>query len=147
MDRKGEKNEKKIGLSRKKSSALETALAKACEGLIYISETDSPVTVYRGPKLPEISAPTISSYIAKGGLSIEKVSIERFFSRLTAEKDWHGARERERAKKFLDLQKLIEEYLDDVTVFRVGRINIRIYVIGLDDKGRVLGVTMDAIET
>lgn len=147
MDKKGEKNEKKFRLSRKNSSDLETALAKACEGLIYISETDSPVTVYAGPKLSELSVSTISPHITKSDQQIEEAAFKAFFSRLTTPKEWHGDRERKRAKKFLDLQKLIEENLMEPHVFRVGRIRVRIYVVGLDSDGRVVGVEMDATET
>ncbi len=147
MEKKGEKSEKKIHKVKKNFADLSHRLAKVCEGLVYISEIDSPVTVYEGTSVSELSSSNFAAQLDAGDAPIGEAGFSTLFARLTAKKDWHGERERSRAKKFLDLQKLIEENLRDPKVFRIGRIQIRIYAVGLDPDGRILGITMRAVET
>jgi hypothetical protein len=47
----------------------------------------------------------------------------------------------------LALQKLLEENLEDLIVLRTGRIQIDIYVVGLDAAGNLAGIQTKAVET
>ena len=125
-----------------------TAIEKACEGLIYISETDAPVLPFAGSAATDVTREIILQQTGgEAGEPIEEVSIAEFFGRLTAIKDWFGEAEKARAKKFLDLQKLIEENLNLARVFRIGTIRVRIFAVGVDDEGRLIGVSTEAVET
>jgi hypothetical protein len=81
------------------------------------------------------------------GTPAEVRDFHEFFERLTRDRDWFGDAERARAKKFLELQKLLEENLVDLKVFRFGRIRIDIYIVGLDTDGNLSGVSTFAVET
>ena len=125
-----------------------TAIETACEGLIYISETDAPVLPFAGSAATEVTGEVILQQTeAKADEPIEEVSITEFFGRLTAVKDWFGEAERARAIKFLDLHKLIEENLCNGKVFRIGAIRVQIFVVGINAEGRLMGVSTEAVET
>jgi hypothetical protein len=120
----------------------------ACEGLIYVSETDAPVLAFVGPAAVEATGEIILQQTeGKADAPVEEVAFDTFFGRLTKIKDWFGEAEKENAAKFLDLQKLLEENLRDLKVFRIGAIRIDIYVVGITKDGRMRGVTTKAVET
>jgi hypothetical protein len=126
------------------SSDFRAKLARACEGLFYISETDTPIvpffrSLHEGPLDFATSSTTAGE--------IEEVSFETFFARLTEERDWYGNREKSIAKRFAELQSLLEEYLRDLKVIRKGRIQIDIYVVGTDADGNTAGFQTKAVET
>lgn len=149
MTKKSEKNEKKFHVNDKSLSPLFREIQDACEGLTYISETDEPVTVFDGGEVKgDVGSKLILQQIAgEPNEPIREVEISKFFERLTTVKDWHGEREKARAKKFLDLQKLIEENLSDPRVFKIGDVRIRIYAVGLESEGRLMGIKTEAVET
>ena len=118
------------------------------EGLVYISETDAAVVPFAGPKVDTVTAALILQYAdLPPDTPVEEKSTREFFGRLTAAKEWHGEREKERTRKFLELQKLLEEYLTDLRVFRIGQNTIDIFVAGRLGNGRLAGVRTKAVET
>lgn len=130
------------------SNALFREIELACEGLIYISETDAPVVVFIGRPADKF---TVQEVVPQLGLAldtpVEERCFDEFFSRLTANKEWHGDAEKTRAAKFLALQKLLESNLSDLKVFRIGRIKIDIFVVGIDKDRRYIGIATKAVET
>lgn len=141
MKKKGEKNEKKFASGEKNALSVSERLKAATEGLIYISEIDAPFTIFESSDEKKILAE-----IEKEG-EISEVEFKKFFERLTRKRDWFGEREIARAKKFLDLQKLIEESLTDLKVFRIGRVKIKIVIVGRAANGQLIGLETRAIET
>lgn len=112
---------------------LKKRIAAACVGLVLISETDSPVEPFFGKRPSQTRA--------------VEIDLEKFFDRLTAEKDWHTATHRKNAKGFAALKALLEDELSDIHVYRVGKIQVDYLVIGLTTDGMNAGVQMKAIET
>lgn len=132
----------------KNSGELFHEIERVCEGLIYISETDAPVLAFAGEPADTVSANVI---LQQTGLPADSPIEERdfvgFFERLTAHKDWHGEIETARAKKFLELQKLLEENIRELKVFRVGHRRLDIFAVGIDKDGRLTGISTKAVET
>lgn len=127
---------------------LLSEIAHICSGLIYVSETDAPVVAYQGETADRVSDETL--YLALGrkpGDQVERVSFDAFFSKLTTMKEWFGEVETERAKKYLELRKLLEANLYDPFVVRVGAIALNIFVLGIDREGTYMGVATKAVET
>ncbi len=120
----------------------------ACEGLIYISETDAPVLTFAGQPTDAVNADVILQY---SGMTAEEPVEERefaeFFDRLTTIRDWYGEAEKARAQKFLELRKLLKENLSELKVFRIGRIRLDIFVVGINTDGCLVGVSTKAVET
>jgi hypothetical protein len=129
-----------------KGKDLLNEIEKSTAGLTYISETDASVTAVF---VADAGTVDVSHFIPKG-TPAEKVETRKpgeFFDRLTTEKEWFGERERNSAKTFAQLEKLLEENLADLTVFRIGSIRIDIYVVGLDADGNLAGIKTKAVET
>jgi hypothetical protein len=123
-------------------------LETACEGLVLISETDGPVTPFLGGPATEVTAQTILQQTGRSlSEPVEERDFDAFFERLTTIRDWYGETEKERAKKFLELYKLLKENLRDRKVFRIGRIRVDIYAVGLYKDGQLTGVSTYAVET
>jgi Nuclease A inhibitor-like protein len=141
MTEKSEKSKKKFAGSEKKLSAAAERLKTATTRLVYVSEIDAPFTVF------DCESDENILHDIESKTEIEKVDFEKFFEPLTRQRDWHGERETLRAKKFLDLQKLIEESLTDLKVYRIGRIRIRILIVGRTSSGCCIGLETNAIET
>lgn len=143
-----EKKQKDFQINEKNSATFFSKLRAACDGLIYTSETDSPVAAFAGSKTSVINRESILRQAGrKSEEQIEEIGFAEFFDRLTVEKHWFGAREISMAQKFFELEKLFEENLHDNKVFRVGRIQLDIYVVGIDKTGQLIGVTTKAVET
>jgi len=132
----------------KNFASLMEEIARACEGLIYISETDAPLTAFNAPAIAELSPQKVA---AAAGVTnspdVQTAPAATFFSRLTQERDWFGDREKENAKKFGELYALLDERLRDLTVFRFGTIRIDIIVAGIDSGGNAAGIRTFAVET
>ena len=121
------------------SASLLARLETACEGLIYISETDAPILPFLRSKADRPQAPNAEA--------AAEIPFNDFFAKLTEERDWYGDAEKKTAKRFLELQKLLEGSLRDLRVLRTGRVQIDIYVIGTDADGNTLGFQTKAVET
>jgi hypothetical protein len=129
------------------SPSFPERLKSACEGLNFVSETDSGVEPIFGPAPESTSLEdllTALGYPEAG--HIEERDFELFFSRLIKQEAWFTPSQRSNARRFSALKRLLEAELNDLTVVRIGKIRLTIFVLGLDRKG-VAGVKMNAVET
>lgn len=78
---------------------------------------------------------------------IGEQSVADFFSVAAGEQEWKGERELATAKKYLALIKLLNDNLSDVRVYRVGSINMPVYVVGRSASGKAIGVSTRVVET
>ncbi len=131
----------------KSHPSIDAAIETACEGLTYVSETDAPLAVFTSPAGLEGRDAILQHAGAKADTPVREIPFAAWFAQLTAEKDWFGDAEKGRAKKFLQLQKLLEEGLTDLKVYRVGTVQIDIYIVGESTDGRIIGVKTHAVET
>ena len=132
----------------KNSNDLSDVFETACEGLVYISETDAPILPFAGGPADTVTGQIILQQT--GGepqTQVEEIEFDTFFTKLTTIKDWYGEPEKARAERFLDLKMLLEENLRELKVFRIGNIRLDIYVVGIDIEGNLMGVTTIAVET
>lgn len=131
----------------KKQRALKELETVAAE-LIYISETDAGFNVVDLDSTAALNAANIGKLLKSKKIDpIEEASAAELFERLTRQRDWHGAAERTRTKQYADLLKVLEKHLVDLKVFRIGRVNIDIYVLGRAADGTIAGVKTSATET
>jgi hypothetical protein len=138
---------RKIEFSAKDDSLFEK-IKKATEGLYYISETDAEILPFAGTKAEAVTAKNLLSQTGNEiSAPVEERNFAEFFARLTKIQDWFGDEEKQTAARFAELQKLLEDNLKDLKVFKVGRIEIHIYVVGLDADGNLTGIKTRAVET
>lgn len=134
--------------SSRRQPGLKNRIEKACEGLVYISETDSPIEVFFRDDVKEPTAKALLRKLERTDeLATESSKPEDFFQRLTLSKEWHTKEQTKTVSRFKKLQQLLEKELDDIHVIRVGKIRIETYVIGKNKTGEVMGIKTFSVET
>lgn len=134
--------------SKTKTDRLIKQIEKACAGLVYISETDAeiiPVTL--GPMENLTAANMLSKLNKTNNEPIEEASSSNFFNRLTTKHDWHTSVDKNRTRQFEKLRSILEKNLNQLKIFRIGKIQIDIYAIGKTADGIVAGIKTSAVET
>ncbi|HVF47958.1 MAG TPA: nuclease A inhibitor family protein, partial [Pyrinomonadaceae bacterium] len=76
------------------------SIGEACEGLIYISETDAPVLPFVLGDDTTKDDIVLEKLGSKAAHSVETYSLEEFFNRLTKKREWFGPAEIAMADKF-----------------------------------------------
>jgi len=119
-----------------------------CNGLYYMSETDAEILPFVGGKVKKLTREKFAEEIGVTDHSkIEERDFDSFFKRLVEIKDWFGEEEKKMAKRFSELRDFLIQNLSDLRVFRIGRIEIDIYVVGIDRAGKIVGFKTKAVET
>jgi len=123
-------------------------IKETAQGLYYISETDAEILPFIGGEVKAVTKEEILSQTKSGtNLPVEERDFADFFTRLTEIQDWFGDEEKETAQKFVRLKELLEKNLKDLKVFKIGRIQLDIYVVGLDAESKLVGIKTKAVET
>lgn len=132
------------------ASALLEQLSAASDGLLYRSETDSPFEVVHFPQVQDSSA--LPAAIAQlpdmpEGLKAEVVELPYFFRNLIRDDADAGEEEVNIAHRFRKLQDLLEQRLEEVKVYRVGKRRIQAFVLGKTATGDYAGLKTTLVET
>ena len=118
-----------------------------CDGLIFVSESDSEVTPIVAEKVEIRSPKAYLSALGKANDRFRESEFEKFFEKLTVEHEWFGDVELKQARQFRKLKEYLLENLKEPRVFRFGVVKIDIYVVGVAPDGRLIGVKFRAVET
>ena len=118
------------------------------EGLYYMSESDAEIHPFMGNKVEMITdEELLKENKSPDETPIEKKEFNDFFTYLTEFQDWFGDEERNTARKFGELKELLENNLKRLQVYKIGRIELDVYVVGLNCESKIAGVKTKAIET
>jgi Nuclease A inhibitor-like protein len=132
----------------KSEKLLSNLLDEALSGLFYVSETDAPFVIFFGEKVKQLNIEIFRSSLEISEQEfIEERKFDEFFAKLTTEKDWFGEIEKKKSRRYVKLKQILEENIKEIKVFRVGKISIEIYIIGLDKENNIFGVRTNAVET
>ena len=143
MAKKKKKNEKQTV-----ERNLAEKIKKIVKDLYYISETDAEIVPFVGEKTATVAKETVLAQTGnKNDAPVEERRFEEFFSHLTEIQDWYGEEEISAARKFSDLRNLLQEELKGLKVFKIGNIELDVYVVGLNSQGILMGVKTKAVET
>lgn len=127
---------------------LAQQIKSAAEGLCYMSETDAEIFPFTGSKADSVTKENLLEQIGKPpDTPVEERDFGQMFERFIKIQDWYGDEEKATAEKFAALKSLLEKNLTDLKVFKVGRIELDIYFVGLDAEGRIAGIQTKAVET
>jgi hypothetical protein len=116
------------------------------ENLLFMSETDSPLEYFelspeKSKQWPPSTGGQFLQLIGEDPAThVEKLAPEKFFRDLRP-----GNEDRE--DKVAALQKAMTAELRNLEGFRVGEIQINIFVLGTDDSGKVGGLRTLSVET
>ena len=125
---------------------LDSQIEDAIKDLYYISETDSELFLYAGEKAEEVTAEILLNQIGRKD-QVEERAFEDFFKRLTENQEWFGDEEIETANRFSALKEILTKNLSQLKVFKIGTIEVDIYIVGLDAEHFIKGVWTKAVET
>jgi hypothetical protein len=120
--------------------------AQASQGLLMPSESEYPfeVFVWEDVELTPQKILELTNY--PPATSIEEVELDYFFRNVASEKDWHDKIQKENVAKFQNLVQVIKDNLAELRVYRIGTIDISIYIVGKTNDG-VAGLATKVIET
>jgi hypothetical protein len=125
-------------------------LEAAAEGLLFLSETESP---FEYEELPagspeELTADAVRAALGEPeGTPAAELSLDRFLAGHIEEADPADPVAQEGVARFQALKQALAESLADVRVFRVGDVQVRYHALGRAPDGRVAGLSASALET
>jgi hypothetical protein len=122
-------------------------LKEASAGLLFMSESEYP---FEAVRLGVVEPTPASLRQLSGGEAdapVETRSLEDFFRIAASEEEWRSFAERADAKKYQALAALLKENLKHVKAYRVGSVNIPVYLIGQSAQGNWLGLSTRVVET
>lgn len=123
-------------------------LETAVKDLYFISETDAEISIFSGKKAQTINKAEILIQTENPeNAPVEEKNFAEFFVRLTEIQDWFSEEEKATARKFAELKDLLEKNLRALKVFKIGTIQLDIYVVGLDAENNLSGIKTKAVET
>ncbi|HMV66533.1 MAG TPA: nuclease A inhibitor family protein [Myxococcota bacterium] len=143
-------------------------LDAATQGLLYLSESDYPLTVFvienagLDPVTPQnAKAKLFSAYVQRPGeatlaeRAVEQRTIAQWFDPITVPEDWWDAWYYQQAADWQPLRDIFEQDLMSTTVIRLGEswspptLNgaIDVFVLGVTSDGDIVGFRTIAVET
>lgn len=123
-------------------------LKQASKGLLFLSESEAPFEVIHWPAQGELTpAKLLQLTNHPPDAPVEMRTVDDFFAIATQEEDWHDEEERETVKRFQNLVSILKQNLSQLQVYRVGSIEIDVYIIGVTDGGGLLGLSTKLVET
>ncbi len=122
------------------------ALQMLCEGLTWPSEADYPVEVVHWQRTPQTSQDILDWVEHHSEAEIESVSPAHLFRKVVRVQDWFGKAELDRAQRFQKIQKLLCE-LENPQAYRIGEVEVTVYVVSQLPDGTGLGIKAQLVET
>jgi hypothetical protein len=124
-------------------------IEKAARGLFVMSEADYPVEPFRLGGVQEAPDPATLRRVAGAPeqAQVETRPAENFFRPGAFIEESQGTFKPAPASRVHELSRALLGNLSDVKVYRVGDINIPVYVLGRSASGRWLGVSTRVVET
>lgn len=128
-------------------------LQQAASGLLWMSESDYPFEAFVWRVKPSaqqtlLTPEQVLQYSHHpGDTPIQTLEIDRFFARATRVEKWHDA---SKAKEVLQYQALVKQLKDELkhlSVYRLGTVELDIYIVGQTPSGNWAGLSTKAIET
>jgi hypothetical protein len=129
---------------------LKRQLEAASAGLTYGSEADRPFSFFFLPGAGN-EPPGVDEFARlicePNGSPLEERSLDHFFAGHTEASDPWDAQAQAIRPRYEALRELLRTRLRGATVYRLGRIEIRCYVVGGDGRGNLAGLETVAVET
>jgi hypothetical protein len=130
------------------TESIVAQLKQASQGLLFLSETDAPFEVIHWQTQEQLTPAKLLQLTEHSpDAPVELQTVDEFFAIATQEEDWHDEEERETVKLFQNLVSVLKQNLSQLQVFRVGSINIDVYIVGVTPGGELAGLSTKLVET
>ncbi|WP_041343517.1 nuclease A inhibitor family protein [Runella slithyformis] len=118
--------------------------------LLYPSESDEPIEwfSFNANIKDDLSAADVEFYLGyPPSVTSEEIPVENFWSPLLTVEEWYGDDERAQVERFQSAKQLLETNLKKIKAFRVGQIEIDLYLIGQLNEKEWGGLKTKLVET
>ncbi|MBD2439786.1 nuclease A inhibitor family protein [Nostoc sp. FACHB-110] len=125
-------------------------LKQTSNDLLMISESEYPFEVFlwtnqaqeplTNQKILQLTGHPLET-------SIETVELDYLFRNCTKEKEWHDEIQKQNVQKYQLLVKTLKDTLANINVYRIGTINIDVYIVGKTSSGDLVGLATKIVET
>ncbi|MHC5596902.1 MAG: nuclease A inhibitor family protein [Nostoc sp.] len=131
------------------SNEITEKLKQSSADLLMMSESDYPFEVFlwtaqanglTTQKLLQLTDHPHNS-------AIEEVTLDYFFRNCAYEQEWHDEQQKQNVKKFQTLVQILEDNLNEIKVYRIGTIDIDVYIVGKTSSGDLAGLSTKVVET
>ncbi|MFH7245664.1 MAG: nuclease A inhibitor family protein [Spirulina sp.] len=112
--------------------------------LWYPSETDAPVTIVVWPS-PQ--ADDVLELLDTEVSSIPEHPPEQFFQPILKQPFWHSAQGEHLAERYQALEDFLQGILSDLRVYRLGQVEVALYLVGQHPSGAWVGLKTQVVET
>jgi Nuclease A inhibitor-like protein len=118
-------------------------LQQASADLLWLSESDYPFEIVSWDKGIELT----SLALFKDAKAVESSSLAEFFAPALVVEDWYEAEELATVDRYKLLLQTIESNLTELQFFRIGSVEIDVYIIGKTPDGDMVGLKTTIVET
>jgi hypothetical protein len=122
-------------------------LKQATADLLWVSESDYPFEVITWERGVEMTPTALFKELTVTDLAIKTMTLTDFFAPVLTIEDWYEEEELATVDRYTDLVRSIESNLTKVQVFRLGEIEIAVYIIGKTPDGDLVGLKTQVVET
>lgn len=129
---------------------LTEKLQQTSNGLLMMSESEYPFEVVFWPGQAQellTNQKLLQLTNHSPETPIETVELDYFFRNCAEAKEWHDEIQQQDVQKFQALVKTLKENLTDIKVYRLGTIDIDVYIIGKTSSGDLAGISTKVVET
>jgi hypothetical protein len=121
-------------------------LTQASLGLLMPSESEYPFEVFTWKDMELTPEKVLELTNYPPATFVEQVDLDYFFRKVATEKDWHDKIQKENVAKFQNLIQVIKDNLAEIRVYRIGTIEVNVYIVGKTNDG-LAGLATKVIET
>jgi alpha/beta superfamily hydrolase len=132
------------------ADAVLARLADASKGLSFPSEADYPIEPFL---IQEAADDTITPAAVLKAMKhapnapSRTMTVDEFFATAAEEQDWQNAAERQTARRFQELVKVLRQNLNDLQVIKVGKVEQDVYVVGRTSSGALAGIKTKVVQS
>ncbi|MBE9005119.1 nuclease A inhibitor family protein [Fortiea sp. LEGE XX443] len=132
------------------TNQIPAKLKQASNSLLMMSESEYPFEVVLWPGQAQetlTNQKLLQLTDHPPETSIETVELDYLFRNCAEEKEWHDEIQKQDVQKFQSLVNTLKDNLTDIKVYRLGTINIDVYIIGKTTSGDLAGISTKVVET
>ncbi|WP_414567813.1 nuclease A inhibitor family protein [Nostoc sp. CCY 9925] len=124
-------------------------LKQSSADLLMMSESDYPfeLVLWTGPVDSLTTQKLLQLTNHPQDSQVEEVGLDYFFRNCAYEQEWHDEQQKQNAKKFQILVQTLKNNLNEIKVYRIGTINIDVYILGKTSSGDLVGLATKVVET
>ncbi len=130
-------------------SELTPILQNATQNLVWISDSDAPFEVVMwNQSIDQFSDQVLLQLTHHPETTrVETVAFDQFFAAPTQLQAWQSEEETAIVHQYQQLVEVLKQHLQNLRVYRVGEVELDVYILGATQAGHVAGLATKSVET